>query len=242
MPETVAGCSKPVLKLVGVLLLVAGLTFLSGCQGVSAKGSDTPGQQSGTLAFGASKVDVGNVAVGSSGTASGSLTASGANVTVTAATTSNSAFTIGGLSLPATISDGQSVPFTITFSPAVTGAASATLTVTSDGQPSTITESLTGTGTSASGGGGSGSNHSVALSWNPSTSSGISGYNIYRANYTSSCGTFSKINGSLDANTVYTDSNVADGSSYCYATTAVDTSNGESSYSNVVSNVQIPAQ
>ena len=242
MPETVAGCSKPVLKLVGVLLLVAGLTFLSGCQGVSAKGSDTPGQPSGTLSVTPGTLGIGSVTLGSSGTANGTLTAAGANVTVTAATTNNSVFTIGGLSLPVTKSSGQSVPFTITFSPAVTGAASATLTVTSDGQPSTITESLTGTGTSASGGGGSGSNHSVALSWNPSTSSGITGYNIYRANYTSSCGTFSKINGSLDANTVYTDSNVADGSSYCYATTAVDTSNGESSYSNVVSNVQIPAQ
>lgn len=242
MPKTVARCPKPVLKAAGLLLLLAGLTFLSGCQGVSAKGSDSPSQQSGSLAFSASKLDVGNVGVGSSGTASGSLTATNANVTVTAATTNNSVFTIGGLSLPVTIPAGQSVPFTITFSPAVTGVASATLTVTSDGQPSTITESLSGTGTSGSGGGGggSGSNHSVALSWNPSTSSGITGYNIYRASYTGSCGSFSKINGSLDANTVYTDSNVVDGSSYCYATTAVDTSNGESSYSNVVSNVQIP--
>jgi hypothetical protein len=32
------------------------------------------------------------------------------------------------------------------------------------------------------------------------------------------------------------------GTSYCYATTGVDTSNQESGYSNVVSNVQIPAQ
>lgn len=238
MPKTVARCPKPVLKLAGVLLLLAGLTFLAGCQGVSAGSSQPPGQQSGSLSFSTSKIDIGNVAVGSSGTANGSLTATGANVTVTAATTNNSVFTVGGLSLPVTIPAGQSVPFTITFSPAVAGAASATLTVTSDGQLSTITESLTGAGTSGSGSG----NHSVALSWSPSTSSGITGYNIYRASYNTSCGSFSKINGSPDANTVYTDSNVIDGSSYCYATTAVDTSNGESSYSNVVSNVQIPAQ
>jgi len=342
MRKTVVCCSKPVLKLAGVLLLLAGLMLLAGCQGVSVKGSDTPGQPSGALSLSATKLsfgtvtigsnqtlsdtitntggssvsisqvsidgtgfalsginapltlaagdstsftvkftpttagnasgsvtitstatdssvaiplsgagtsavgqlsvapatlDLGNVVVGSSGTASGSLTATGANVTVTAATTDNSVFTVGSLSLPITILAGQSVPFTITFSPAVSGAATATLTITSNGQPSTITEALTGTGIQ-----GSGSNHSVALSWSPSTSSGIAGYNIYRASYTSFCGSFSKINGSLDANTVYTDSNVADGSSYCYATTAVDTSNGESSYSNVVSNVQIPAQ
>jgi len=343
MRKTVVCCSKPVLKLAGVLLLLAGLMLLAGCQGVSVKGSDTPGQPSGALSLSATKLsfgtvtigsnqtlsdtitntggssvsisqvsidgtgfalsgitapltlaagdstifsvkftpsatgnasgnvtitstatdssvaiplsgagtsavgqlsvapatlDVGNVVVGTSGTASGSLTATGANVTVTAATTDNSVFTIGGLSLPVIIVAGQSIPFTITFSPAVTGAASATLTVTSDGQPSTITEALTGTGTSS----GSGSNHSVALSWNPSSSSGIAGYNIYRASYTSSCGSFAKINGSLDANTVYTDSSVVDGSSYCYATTAVNSSNEESSPSNVVSNVQIPAQ
>jgi fibronectin type 3 domain-containing protein len=73
-------------------------------------------------------------------------------------------------------------------------------------------------------------------------SSGIAGYNVYRADYGSSCGFFSRINGSLDANTVYTDSNIADGASYCYATTAVDSSNQESSYSNIVPNVQVPAQ
>jgi HYDIN/CFA65/VesB-like, Ig-like domain len=237
MRKTVARCSKPVLKLAGVLVVLAPLTFLAGCQGVSAKGSDTPGQQSGILSFSASKLDVGNVAVGSSGSASGSLTATEADVTVTAATTNNSVFSVGGLSLPVTIPAGQSIPFTITFSPVVTGAASATLTVTRNGQPSTITEALAGSGTS-----GSTSNHSVALSWNPSTSSGIAGYNVYRSSYTSSCGSFAKINGSLDANTVYTDSNVVDGSSYCYATTAVDSSNQESSPSNIVSNVQIPAQ
>ncbi len=200
---------------------------------LSGAGTSAAGQLSVTPVT----LDLGSVAVGSSGTASGSLTASGANVTVTAATTDNSIFTIGGLSLPVTILAGQSAPFSITFTPASTGAVNATLTVTSNAQPSATTEALTGTGTT-----GSTSNHSVALSWNASTSSGIAGYNIYRAPYTSSCGSFAKINGSLDANTVYTDLSVVNASSYCYATTAVDSSNQESSYSNTVSNVQIPAQ
>jgi len=39
---------------------------------------------------------------------------------------------------------------------------------------------------------------------------------------------------------LYVDANVADGTKYCYATTAVNTSSQESGYSNVVSNVQIP--
>jgi hypothetical protein len=190
----------------------------------------------GQLSISPSTLALGNVVVGSSATATGTLTASGATVTVTAASTNNSVFTIGGFSLPHTITAGQSANFTITFSPLTSGAVSATLTFTSNAQPSTTTETLTGTGTPAP-------THSVALSWNASTSQNISGYNIYRALYTTSslCGSFTKINSLLDTSTLYTDSSVTNGSVYCYATTAVE-SNVESGYSNIVSNVQIPAQ
>jgi hypothetical protein len=187
------------------------------------------------LSVSPSTLALGSVMVGSSGTGTGTVTASGANVTVTAASTNNSVFTIGGFSLPHTIAAGQSANFTITFSPSTSGTASATLTFTSNAQPSTTTETLTGTGTPAP-------THSVALSWNASTSPNISGYNVYRAGYTTSCGGFSKINNVLNTGTLYTDSSVANGSAYCFATTAVDTSNLESAYSNIVSNVKIPTQ
>jgi hypothetical protein len=188
----------------------------------------------GQLAVTPTTMNLGSVVVGTSGSSSGLLTASGASVTVTGANTNNSVFSVGGLSLPVTIPAGQSASFTVTFSPVTTGAASATLTFTSNAQPSTTTEALTGTGTAAP-------THSVNLSWNPSTSQDIAGYNVYRTVYSSSCGSFSKINSLLNTSTLYTDSNVVDGTSYCYATTAVNTSNEESSYSNIVSNVQIPA-
>jgi hypothetical protein len=58
--------------------------------------------------------------------------------------------------------------------------------------------------------------------------------------YASSCGSYTKINALLDTSTLYTDSTVVNGTSYCYAATAVNTSNEESGYSNIVSNVQIP--
>jgi len=45
----------------------------------------------------------------------------------------------------------------------------------------------------------------------------------------------------LTTTTLYTDSNVVDGKSYCYAATAVNSSSQESGYSNIASNVQIPA-
>jgi fibronectin type 3 domain-containing protein len=44
----------------------------------------------------------------------------------------------------------------------------------------------------------------------------------------------------LNTGLLYTDPAVIDGDSYCYAVTAVDTSNQESGYSNIASNVQIP--
>jgi hypothetical protein len=56
----------------------------------------------------------------------------------------------------------------------------------------------------------------------------------------SSCGSFSKINAVLNTGTLYSDSAVTDGTAYCYATTAVNTSNQESSYSNIAANVLIP--
>jgi hypothetical protein len=165
--------------------------------------------------------------------ASGKLTASGGSVTVTGASSNSTTFSVGGISLPTTIAAGQSAAFTVTFSPPVAGTASATLTFISNAQQSATTQALSGNGTAAS-------THSVNLSWNGSTSSGISGYNIYRAGYSGSCGAFSRINSVLNTGTLYTDPAVASGSSYCYAATTVDTSNQESGYSNIVSNVQIP--
>jgi hypothetical protein len=197
---------------------------------LTGTGSATAGQLTATPA----PIAIGSVVAGTSGTATGNLSATGANVTVTAASSNNSLFTISGLSLPVTILAGQSAPFTVTFTPLVAGADSATLTFTSNAQPSTTTDTATGTATAAP-------THSVSLSWTASTSSNISGYNIYRAVYTTSCGSYAKINGAtLDTLTTYTDSSVTDGTNYCYATTAVNSSNEESGYSNIVSDVQIP--
>ena len=221
---------------VGAVLVVAGLMLLVACQGVSAGGSNQePPTTSPQLSVSPASLGLGTVAVGASGTATGTLTATDGTVTVTAVSTNNSVFAIGGFSLPHTISAGQSASFTITFSPTTAGAASATLTFTSDAQPSVTMETLTGTGAAAP-------THSVSLSWSASESENISGYNIYRALYTNSCGSFSKINSLLNTGTLYTDSSVANGRAYCYATTAVNTGNVESGFSNIVSNVPIPSQ
>jgi len=217
----------------GSMILLTLPLWMGACQGAS-NSAPPPPSPTGQLAVSPNTLAIGNAVVGTSGTATGKLTASTASVTVTGVTSTNSAFSVSGLSLPLTLQAGQSTTFTVAFSPQVAGAASATLTFTSDAQPTTTTASLTGTGTAAP-------THSVNLSWNASTSANISGYNLYRAVYTSSCGGFSKINSLLNTGTLYTDASVTDGTSYCYAATAVDTSNAESSYSNIVSNIQIPA-
>jgi hypothetical protein len=188
----------------------------------------------GTLGVSPATDALGSVVVGTSGTASGTLSAGGSSVIVSAVSSNNSEFTVGGLSLPVTIPAGKSAAFTVTFSPQTAGAVTAALTFTSNAQSSTTVETLTGTGTAAP-------VHSVKLSWSASTSSNVSGYNIHRAPYASACGSFSKINSLLNTGTLYTDAAVVDGATYCYATTAVNTSNEESGYSNVVSNVQVPA-
>jgi hypothetical protein len=199
---------------------------------VSGSGTTTV---AGQLMVNPATLPIGKVVDGSSGTSSGSLTASGGSVTITAASTNNSVFSVGGLSLPVTLADGQSVSYTITFSPLMAGAMTSILTIQSNAQPSTVTASLTGTGTAAP-------THAVTLSWNASTSANVVGYNIYRAAYGTSCGSYSQVNSLITTETVYTDTSVVDGSAYCYASTSLNTSNEESTYSNIVSNVTIPAQ
>jgi hypothetical protein len=196
---------------------------------ISLSGSGTSAV--GQLTVAPNTLNVGSVAVGNSGSASGTLTASGANVTVTAANANNSAFSVSGLPLPANIQAGHSASFSVTFSPLVTGSVSALLTFTSNAQQTTTTETLTGTGTTP---------HRVSLSWNASTSSDVTGYNIYRSPFITSCGAYAKINLVIETSTAFTDTSVVSGSSYCYASTAVDSNNQESAYSNIVSNIKIP--
>jgi hypothetical protein len=70
-----------------------------------------------------------------------------------------------------------------------------------------------------------GTTNTVDLSWDASTSSDIVGYNVYRGPNGVS---WTKINSSLDASTTYTDSTVANDTTYYYATTAVNTDGNES--------------
>jgi Carboxypeptidase regulatory-like domain len=74
--------------------------------------------------------------------------------------------------------------------------------------------------------------HTVALTWNASTSA-VSGYNVYRSIVSGS--SYVRINSSLSAGLSFTDATVQNGITYYYVTTAVDASGNESSFSNEVS-------
>jgi len=187
----------------------------------------------GTLSV--SSVNAGSVVVGTSGTQTGTLTATGASVSVSSVSlsgTNPSEFSVAGLTFPVTVTTSTPVTFTVTFTPGSTGAASATASFASTATNTPTSGTLSGTGTPAP-------VHTVLLSWTGSTTSGINSYNVYRALYGTSCGSYSNIGSTAGTITQFTDSVVADGKTYCYATTAVDAS-GESGYSNITQAV-IPA-
>jgi hypothetical protein len=188
------------------------------------------GTAAGQLAVSPTSLSFGNVVVGSNSSLNGSLNASGASVTITSASLNNSEFVLSGISLPATLTAGQSTPFTVTFTPQTSGATSASLSFSSNASNSPAVQTMTGTGTAAT-------QHTVDLTWNASTSA--VGYNIYRS--TVSGGPYTMINTSLDSTTAYTDSTVVSGQTYYYVATAVNASSEESGYSNQATAV-IPNQ
>jgi hypothetical protein len=101
---------------------------------------------SGVLSTSDSSLTFGSVQVAGSVTRSETLTNTGASsVTVTQATVSGTGFRITGLSLPLTLSPGQSFTFGAVFTPTTGGTKTGSISVVSDASDSTLTISLAGT-------------------------------------------------------------------------------------------------
>jgi len=95
-------------------------------------------------------VSFGNVTVNATNTQTIKLTNSGtANLTVSQATVSGSGFSSSGLTLPATLSPGQSTNFNVAFAPASTGSVTGSVSVVSNATNSPATLALSGTGVSS---------------------------------------------------------------------------------------------
>jgi hypothetical protein len=210
-------------------LLAAGLVSLivmtmAACQGVSSAHPNTSGNGggSGQLTVSPGSLNFGNAAVGSTQNQTGTLSASGASVTVSSAAWNGQGYSVSGISFPFSLAAGKSVNYIVSFTPEATGSAPGTISFVSDAPNSPSTQAWAGTGTLAGA-------HSVGLSWGAS-SSPVTGYNIYRG--TLSSGPYARLNSSLLPATSYTDASVQSGATYYYVTTAVDSSNVESAYSN----------
>lgn len=179
------------------------------------------GVSSGKLTSSAGALNFGSVTVGASKALTATLTAAVSSVTITSATSTSSEFHLAGLSLPATIAAGQSVPVSLTFTPQSSGAASGSISLASNAANTPVIETLSGSGTAAT-------SHTVSLRWDPSTSP-VAGYNVYRSSTPG--GPYAKINSAVAASTSYLDSSVQSGMTYYYVSTAVSTGGLESQYS-----------
>ena len=178
---------------------------------------------SGQLLLSPTTLDFGSITVGQNKSLTATLSASGSSVTVSSASTSNPEFSLSGVSFPLALAAGQSAPVSVTFTPQSSGTASGTISFSSNASATLVVEALTGTGVAQ---------HQVQLSWGASSSSGITGYNVYRGGV--SGGPYTKINSALVVGTTYSDSSVQAGKTYFYVTTALNGSGTESAYSNEV--------
>ncbi len=178
---------------------------------------------SGQLLLSPTTLDFGSITVGQNKSLTATLSASGSSVTVSSASTSNPEFSLSGVSFPLALAAGQSAPVSVTFTPQSSGTASGSISFSSNALTTPVVEALTGTGVAQ---------HQVQLSWGASSSSGVTGYNVYRGSV--SGGPYTKINSALIVGTTYSDSSVQAGKTYFYVTTALNGSGTESAYSNEV--------
>ena len=101
----------------------------------------------GSLTPNPTSLSFGNVVVGSSKPLTETLTNSGGtSLTISAASTTGTGFSISGLSLPLTLTAGQSTSFTVQFAPTSAGAVTGNVKITSDGSNPTLNIGLSGTG------------------------------------------------------------------------------------------------
>jgi hypothetical protein len=173
----------------------------------------------------ANPLDVSAAATGSGTTAnSGSATTSSANELIVAAGNPTSICTGAGSGFSNRVINGFggiSEDRVVSSS----GSYNATASLTSGVWVMQMAAFRTSAGTSAP----PPSKHTVSIDWNPSPSTGVAYYNVYRG--TARGGPYNLLGTNISA-TSYTDSMVQSGATYFYVTTAVDAKRVESVYSN----------
>jgi hypothetical protein len=147
-------------------------------------------------------------------------------VTIRSVSFSNSTFFIPPLSLPITLSSGQSVSGQISARPQST-AQTGKLTIGSDAGTLTVSLSETAIAKAAA-------THSANLTWNaPSTNTdAVDSYQVERA--ASGSTQYAVVGTTAASSTAFTDTSVSSGKTYVYAVRSVDDSGKTSSPSNTV--------
>ena len=107
------------------------------------------------------------------------------------------------------VAAGAKCTIVVLFTPSAAGARAASLNIADNASNGAQTVAVAGTGS-----------HDVLLSWSPSPSGGIAGYNVYRGT-TSGAESSTPLNATPISGTTFTDANVTDGSTYYYVVTAV---------------------
>jgi hypothetical protein len=188
--------------------------------------------QTSQLTPNSTTINFGNVAVGTPSQQIVTLTDVGtANVTISNVSVTGGVFSASGGS-NVTLTPNQKVNISVNFDPTAAGGAQGNLSITSNASNSVLKIQLSGTGTAAPA-----AQHSVALNWQPSPSQ-VTGYFVYRGTPSTSA---ARLNAAASSSTSYTDSTVANGQTYLYSVTSVDSNNVESSPSNQIT-VTIPNQ
>jgi hypothetical protein len=148
------------------------------------------------------------------------------SVTIQRLSFSNSAFSDFTVSLPVTLTKGQSLTVRVSAHPAST-AEKGTLTITSTSNDPTVSLSETATVTAPA-------SHSVSLTWKAPASSSdpVDSYEVNRA--ASGSTQYSVVGTTTAASTAFTDSSVTAGQTYVYEVRSVDASGQTSSPSNAI--------
>ena len=184
-----------------------------------------------TLHISTSSLSFGNETVGQSNTLGVTLTNTGnSSLKVSQVSASGTGFSVLSGVSGATFAAGQSAVLKIVFAPKAAGSVTGTVTVTSNASNSPGSLKVSGSGVATVSTGGTA--HSVALTWDASTSASITGYYVYRS--TTSGGSYSRLNSSPTSATKYTDGSVTAGDTYYYVVTAVNSSGTESKDSNQI--------
>jgi hypothetical protein len=198
--------------------------------GSTTTGSGTTSQPvaAGNVAVLPATLNFGKVTVGTKKALTATLIAGNAGITVRSADWGGPGFSIAGIVFPLTVPAGQSTHFKVIFAPKTAGQVSGKIKFVSNAENSPHAV-FNGNGTKTPA-------HRVTLAWRAPAAT-VAGYHVYRG--VAAKGPFTRLTSAPHPQATFTDGSVVSGTTYFYATTAVNKKGRESKHSNQVK-VTIP--